>query len=348
MADRAFYEAALRGLPRERTALLPGLHRLQHAEGFVSVDGMRALADHIRVPAVEVHAAASTYNELRFAPAPANLVRVCTGLACRLKGAEQLLAEARAQGASVEEVPCFFACGLAPVAERHGARAGGSATGTASVPASCDGACWEQLDRGADGSRPAWLAAQERRITARLGLIDPTSLADYRATGGYEGLQKALAMAPGAVVDLVEASGLLGRGGAYFPTARKWRTAIEAPGEVYIVVNLEEGEPGVFKDRHLCEGDPHAVVEGTLIAAHAVQAVAVYFYINGEADLSAERIELAIDQARGAGYVPDRLHVEVRRGAGGYVCGEESVILNSIEGQRAVPRPRPPLPAEAG
>src|SRR5579883_2723763 len=115
MADRAFYEAALRGLPRERTALLPGLHRLQHAEGFVSVDGLRALADHIRVPAVEVHAAASTYNELRFEPAPIDLLRVCTGLPCRLNGADRLLAEARGSGAHVEAVPCFFACGVAPV-----------------------------------------------------------------------------------------------------------------------------------------------------------------------------------------------------------------------------------------
>ncbi len=436
------YDALLGALPRERTALLPGLHLLQHHDGYISVEGMRALADRIRVPAVEVHAAASTYSELRFAPAPAGLRRVCTGLACRLNGADALLREERERGAPVEEVACFFNCGVAPLLEagdppamagratagvqapraEPGAPPAGTATnGTGRrtallvggggcgravgagallaalreaargaaldvIETGCDGACWAQplvrlrpangtavvlaLNATSDDAprlaaagaayaeraaaeaaeaHAAWLAGQERRVLARCGLIDPASLAEYRASGGYAAWERVRrVLNPEAVQQIVADSGLLGRGGAYFPVARKWETAIASPGDVYLVVNLEEGEPGVYKDRHLCEGDPHAVLEGTLIAAHALRAPRVYLYINGQAELAAQRIEQAIAQARDAGLLPGELLIEVRRGAGGYVCGEESVILNSIEGQRAVPRLRPPFPAESG
>jgi NADH:ubiquinone oxidoreductase subunit F (NADH-binding) len=156
----------------------------------------------------------------------------------------------------------------------------------------------------------------------------------------------------------VLASGLQGRGGAYFPAGRKWETARQYPGPRYLVANAEEGEPGVFKDRYLLEYDPHLVLEGVLIAAHAIEAAHVFVYINGEADVAAARLQTAVNQAAQAGLchaltslepgTEDRPLVEVRRGAGGYVCGEESVILSSIEGDRAVPRLRPPLPVERG
>ncbi len=159
-------------------------------------------------------------------------------------------------------------------------------------------------------------------------------------------------VAPEDVVALVRAAGLRG---AYFPVHLKWESARGQPAPRYLVVNAEEGEPGVFKDRHLMEGDPHALIEGTLIAAYAVGAERAFIYINGQAELSAERVMKALQDARAAGLVGEHVlgsdfscAIEVYRGAGGYVCGEESVILSSIEGERAVPRLRPPFPTESG
>jgi NADH:ubiquinone oxidoreductase subunit F (NADH-binding) len=194
---------------------------------------------------------------------------------------------------------------------------------------------------------------QTRRLLARAGHIDPDSFDEARAAGAYVGLKTALSLSPSQVVDIVEASGLRGRGGAYFPVHLKWRSAIDAAprnGTPLLVVNAEEGEPGVFKDRGLMEADPHRLIEGVCIAAYAVGADLTFIYINGQAHLSAERIENALGQAEASGIVGDAagLQVEIRRGAGGYVCGEETVILESIEGFRAVPRLRPPFPTESG
>ena len=196
---------------------------------------------------------------------------------------------------------------------------------------------------------------QTRRVLRNCGLIDPERFEEALAAGAYTGLERALALSPEEVVELVRASGLRGRGGAYFPVATKWESARTFPAPRYLVVNAEEGEPGVFKDRHLMEGDPHALVEGMLIAAYAIGAEKAFIYINGQAELSARRVERAVQDARAAGLVGKDIfgsgfscEIEIYRGAGGYVCGEESVILNSIEGERAVPRLRPPFPTEAG
>ena len=198
-----------------------------------------------------------------------------------------------------------------------------------------------------------FLAPQTRRLLARAGHIDPASLDEARAAGAYVGLKAALSVSPGEIVATVEASGLRGRGGAYFPVHLKWRAAIDAAarnGTPILVVNAEEGEPGVFKDRALMETDPHRLIEGVRIAARAVGAGLAFLYVNGQAALSHERLTNALDQAESAGIVGDAagLRVEVRRGAGGYVCGEETVLLESIEGRRAVPRLRPPFPTERG
>ena len=198
-----------------------------------------------------------------------------------------------------------------------------------------------------------FFGGQTRRLLARAGQIDPASLDEARAAGAYAGLEAAAGMAPEEIVDVVEASGLRGRGGAYFPVHAKWRAARDAAasnGAPILVINAEEGEPGVFKDRGLMEADPHLLVEGICIAARAIGAQTAYLYINGQADLSSARMQAALEQAEDLGVVgPDAgLRVEIRRGAGGYVCGEETVILESIEGRRAVPRLRPPFPTERG
>lgn len=202
----------------------------------------------------------------------------------------------------------------------------------------------------------AFFSLQHLLITSGCGETNPGSIDEYLAGGGYRGLDKALSQSPQQVIEEVLKSGLLGRGGAYFPPARKWQAArsVDSP-ERFLVVNAEEGEPGLFKDRHLMEGVPHRLLEGALIAAYAAGAAQVYVYINAEANLSAQRMESAIDQARALGLIGEnilgcefRCEVSVRRGAGGYVCGEETTLLNTIEGDRREPRLRPPFPTESG
>jgi NADH-quinone oxidoreductase subunit F len=196
----------------------------------------------------------------------------------------------------------------------------------------------------------------DRILTTRMEAhpTDSHTLARYEATGGYEALRKALGMDPEAVVAEVKASELLGRGGAGFPTGVKW--GFLAPGDTrYLVVNADESEPGTFKDRQLLERDPHQVLEGTIIAAFALGVRRVFVYVRGEYPRPARRMQRAIDEARAAGYVGDDVlgsgfdvEVSVHLGAGAYICGEETALLNSLEGKRGEPRIKPPFPAVVG
>jgi NADH-quinone oxidoreductase subunit F len=202
-----------------------------------------------------------------------------------------------------------------------------------------------------------WASPQRRILMERCGVADPYDIADALRHGAYETFARVLEDGrPEAVIEEVRASGLAGRGGAYFQTAVKWAACRAAPGSPkFLVVNGEEGEPGIFKDRHLMEGDPHHLLEAVLIAAYATGASRAILYIHGEAELSAERVASALEQARqweliGADILggPFSLEVEIRRGAGGFVLGEETALLESIEGRRAMPRTRPPFPVESG
>jgi NADH:ubiquinone oxidoreductase subunit F (NADH-binding)/NADH:ubiquinone oxidoreductase subunit E len=202
-----------------------------------------------------------------------------------------------------------------------------------------------------------WMAVQRRVLTERCGLADPYDIADALRHDTYATLARVLEEGrPEAVIEEVRAAGLAGRGGAYFQTAVKWAACrAAAGGPKYLVVNGEEGEPGIFKDRHLMEGDPHRLLEAALIAAHATGATRAILYVHGEADVAAERLAAAVTQARQWGLIGERvlgsdlsLDVEIRRGAGGFVLGEETALLESIEGRRAMPRTRPPFPVESG
>ena len=201
-----------------------------------------------------------------------------------------------------------------------------------------------------------FFAGQQRIAMEGCGVLDSLDIDEYLIDGGYDGLANALDSKPEAVIEEVEASGLRGRGGAYFPPALKWRgVRSQEAAPAYLVVNSEEGEPGVFKDRHLMEGVPHRIVEGAAIAAYASGAGQAYIYINAEADLSAERMAAAVVQACDRGLLGKdilgsgfSLDVEILRGAGGYVCGEETTLLDTMEGYRREPRLRPPYPTEAG
>ena len=194
-----------------------------------------------------------------------------------------------------------------------------------------------------------WMRAQHRLTFARCGVIDPLSLSDYRAHGGFEGLTRALAMTQQDVVEEVVASGLRGRGGAGFPTGIKWRTVAAAQGErKYIVCNADEGDSGTFADRMLMEGDPFTLIEGMIIAGLATGATKGFVYIRSEYPHAFRTMQRAIEIARAGGWLGDHFELEARLGAGAYICGEETSLLESLEGRRGQVRAKPPLPAIQG
>jgi formate dehydrogenase iron-sulfur subunit len=194
-----------------------------------------------------------------------------------------------------------------------------------------------------------WMKGQTRLTFARVGVIDPLSLEDYRAHGGLVGLERAKAMTKAQIVAEVTESGLRGRGGAGFPTGIKWKTVSEAAGEQkYIVSNADEGDSATFADRMLMEGDPFCLIEGMAIAGLACGATKGYVYIRSEYPVAIRVMEAAVLLARQAGVLGAAFDMEIRVGAGAYVCGEETSLLNSLEGKRGVVRAKPPLPALQG
>ncbi len=217
----------------------------------------------------------------------------------------------------------------------------------------------EFLLNGADRAEPVsrYLGKQKKIVLENCGIIDPESMKDYVAAGGYDALKKAvLEMSPAQVVAEITASGLRGRGGAGFPTGVKWKFAAEAPGdEKYMICNGDEGDPGAFMDRSVLESDPHRVIEGMLIAGYAMGASTGFVYVRAEYPLAVKRMHLAIGQAEKAGFLGKSIlgsnfnfNIHIREGAGAFVCGEETALIQSIEGERGMPRIRPPFPAQRG
>ncbi len=204
-----------------------------------------------------------------------------------------------------------------------------------------------------------YLTRQTRLALRNVGHIDATNMAQYEARGGYTAIKKILGeggMTPEQVIAEVKASGIRGRGGAGFPTAIKWNFARQAEGDQkYFICNGDEGDPGAFMDRSLLEGDPHNILEGMLIGAYAVGASGGYAYIRAEYPLAVKNFGIAIEDAMAAGYLGDNilgsgfsLHVKIKQGAGAFVCGEETALIASVEGERGMPRIRPPFPAVKG
>lgn len=197
---------------------------------------------------------------------------------------------------------------------------------------------------------------QVRRVLKRCGSIDPTNLNHYIATDGYKGMNKALGMDSKGMIEEIKKSGLRGRGGAGFPTWKKWQFCNDAPGEQkYLICNADEGDPGAFMNRSLLEGDPHALVEGMIIAGKAIGATKGYIYCRAEYPLALERLDMAIEQAHSHGFMGKDImgsgfsfDLKIKEGAGAFVCGEETALIASIEGERGMPRPRPPFPAISG
>ncbi len=197
---------------------------------------------------------------------------------------------------------------------------------------------------------------QTRFVLSNCGVIDPTSIEEYVANGGYQALKKALGTVREELCDSVEKSGLRGRGGGGFPTGTKWKLSLKNPADQkYLICNADEGDPGAYMDRAVIEGDPHRLLEGMGIAAYGIGATKAYVYIRAEYPLAIERLMIAIDEAKKHGFLGENilgsgfdLEIYVKKGAGAFVCGEETALIHSIEGKRGEPRPRPPFPAQAG
>ena len=225
----------------------------------------------------------------------------------------------------------------------------------------CSGACFSAPRVTGLGSLEIssmdqdFLDSQTRYVLGGIGDIAWDDIRQYISIGGFQGLAKALSVTSEEVIEIVSDSGLRGRGGAYFPVAMKWRSASSQKSDPVVLVNAEEGEPGLFKDRHLIEGIPFRVIEGALIAAFACGSEEVLIYVNAEADLAYSRLDVALQKCQNLGLVGKNVlgtdfSVDVRlfKGAGGYVCGEESTLINTLEGRRREPRLRPPFPTESG
>jgi len=358
-----------------RHQLLPALQALQARIGWISEGGLGYVCDRLNVPPADGWGVATFYALLATSPRPPRVVHVCDDVACKCAGADGVLAALESSlgpalhhaphGSQVTvggraawmRSPCLGMCDQGPAALVTDAGKHSSERLLGHVSA-------DQLTRVLSGGEPDRPPARpsvhqppsQLQLLRRIGNVDPTSLGEYRAGGGYRALVRAIDMGPDAVVAEVTASKLVGRGGAAFPTGRKWEAVRAQPLRPhYLVCNADESEPGTFKDRILMEGDPFALVEAMTIAGFATGCEQGYLYIRGEYPLAFERMQHAIDQARrhrllGANILERGVsfEIEIRRGAGAYICGEETALFESIEGKRGEPRNKPPFPVDAG
>ena len=317
--------------PRHREYLIEYLHLIQDAFGHLSDAHMAALAAELRLAQTEVYEVATFYHhfdvvkEGEDAP-PAMTVRVCDSITCEMKGSGALTEKLKSilgPDVRVIHAPCVGACDKAPVAVVKQRQI---------------------FNADADSVKAAVDAGQ-----TTMDLPAYKDLAGYRADGGYKVLTDCLNghQDRDEAIGIIKESGLRGLGGAGFPTATKWGFMKNAPKPRLVAINADEGEPGTFKDRHCFETDPHRVIEGALIAAWSVEAAAVYIYLRDEYPACREILLTEIKKVEEAGLNGD-IELHLRRGAGAYICGEESGMLESIEGKRGLPRNRPPFPAQAG
>jgi NADH-quinone oxidoreductase subunit F len=349
-----------------RDQLLPALHAVNDRVGWISQGALNLICETLHVPPADAYGVATFYSLFALEERPERVVHVCTDLACRLKGAdtvcdvltEHVGAAGKARGGVTWlHSPCLGVCERAPAALTF--QAGDPATTELLAPATGASAVLaaQREPSASDGAAPVIHQRGGLRLLRRVGVGDPSSLDDYRATGGYAALRNALRMGEAAVIREVTDAGLLGRGGAAFPTGRKWAaTAAQPAGPHYLVCNADESEPGTFKDRVLLEGDPFALVESMTIAAFAIGARRGYVYLRGEYPRALRLLHNALDVCRERGFLGVDImghegfsfDIEIRRGAGAYICGEETAIFNSIEGFRGEPRTKPPFPVEKG
>ncbi|HTR78590.1 MAG TPA: NAD(P)H-dependent oxidoreductase subunit E [Gemmatimonadaceae bacterium] len=360
-----------------RHLLLPALEAVQARVGWVSEGALDYICARLDVPPAEAWGVATFYALLATTPRPRRVLHICDDIGCKCRGADTLVealtsavGPAHSHGPEGDHLtidpggavwmrsPCLGLCDLAPAALVTDA-------GDEPTVQLMGGMTASRAQEILAGSTISGVGRRHKipqlrdpslRLLKRVDSVDPTSLTDYRATGGYQALARALDMGSEAIIREVTDSKLLGRGGAAFPTGRKWQAvASQAARPHYLICNADESEPGTFKDRVLLEGDPFAIVEAMTIAGIATGCEQGYLYLRGEYPLARHRMEHAIEAARTAGFLGDnilrrrvRFDIEVRSGAGAYICGEETAIFNSIEGYRGEPRNKPPFPVQAG
>ena len=357
-----------RAARERRHLLLPALWALQERIGWISAGGLNEICRRLSVPPADAYGVATFYALFALEPRPARVVHVCDDLACRCRGAADLVAQLEERFGPEGELsddgsatwlrsPCLGRCDVAPAAMLS--VAGDTPLERAQAPVTATTLL--ELLAGGDAapSPPAPLPQAgdpALRLLRRVGVVDPRSIDEYRAHGGYAALRRAFALGPEGVLREVKDSRLVGRGGAAFPTGVKWEAVARQPARPhYLVCNADESEPGTFKDRALLEGDPFAVLESMTIAAYATACERGYVYLRGEYPEALHALEHAIEVARERGFLGADVmgegfafDVEIRRGAGAYICGEETAIFESIEGKRGEPRNKPPFPVHVG
>lgn len=325
-----------------RTGLLPALHAAQKIYKWLPEEVASEIAKSLKVPLADVHGVIEFYSMYYNEPVGRRIFRVCTDQACALKGGEDLLNHLCAHhgiepgqttpdgAATIEASPCLGLCEQAPAVLLD-----------------------EQAETNIDSSRGTYdlgvpksiVGGSLRMLTANCG-NGTTTLKKY---GEYSALNKARQMQPAEVTAWVKASGLVGRGGAAFPAGIKWEGAMNAQADQkYIICNADESEPGTFKDRVILLDDPHRVIEGMCIAAYAIGSNKGFIYIRGEYPYIVPVLQNAIKEAREARYLGEHFDIEIRVGAGAYICGEETALFESIEGKRGFPRVKPPFPTTHG
>ena len=329
-------------VPLGRSGLLPALHAAQKIYGWVPEPVAAEISRSLRVPLADVHGVIEFYSLFYNEPTSTHVIRVCTDVACALKNADGILDHLCAHhgiqprqtkpdlSLTIEPSPCLGLCEHAPVA---------LVDDQAETNINLEKGSYEL------GRPPSPVYGSIRLLTSNSG-NGTTSFEKY---GDYVALKKALAMKPEDVINEIKASGLVGRGGAAFPTGVKWEGAAKTEADQkYVICNADESEPGTFKDRVLLIDDPHRTIEGMCIAAYAIGATKGYIYIRGEYPYIVPVLENALKEARDAGYLGNDFDIEIRVGAGAYICGEETALFESIEGKRGFPRVKPPFPTTHG
>jgi len=352
------FDELLTRYPVKRSALMPTLALAQEQEGWLHGEAMEYVASLLGLSPAQVHDTASYYTMFAFEPQGKTLIEMCTTLSCTLNGAEGLLqstcqklgiepGQTTGDGKfTVKRVECLAACGGAPAVQINGE--------------------WLEHATEADLGRVlagetvrrkfAWPKSPgEHIILKNVWKENSAALETYKAAGGYANLKKSLEMAPDAIVEEVKKANLRGRGGAGFPTGMKWGFLPKDDKPHYLCVNADESEPGTFKDRVILENDPHQLIEGTVVTCHAIKAKVAYIYIRGEFHEGFRSLDKALREARAAGYVGQNIlgtganvEIHIHRGSGSYECGEETALIESLEGKRGQPRVKPPFPAIVG
>lgn len=360
-------EEILQSYERPKAAMLPILWLVQENQGYISSEAEVWVAGVLGVAKSKVREAVSFYNMFHTKPVGRRELRVCTSLPCLLRGAGKVIEQIQQRleispgettldgNVTLTEVECLCACEMAPMGQLDETFIG--PLDEPHLNTVLNAAVEDPRKAAALPEPNPFISSDGPILSSRFGKPGGTWLEEYVADGGYMAAKKALTtMTPQEVIEEVSQPNLRGLGGAGFPAGKKWSFVpknTEKP--VYLVVNADEGEPGTFKDRYIMERDPHALIEGMIIAAYAIDSHKAYVYIRGEYFRSAKRLQRALEEASGQGWLGKDiqgsgfdLDIVIHRGAGAYICGEETALLTSLEGGKGFPRLKPPFPAISG